>query len=93
MTNIQNTLNERGNRYGEFIDNARVAQEIKRAMRRGQLYDQLAPDQMEALDQIAAKISRIVSGDPTYDDNWRDISGYSTLVLDRMSTAGENLEY
>jgi len=41
-------------------------------------------DQDEALDMIAHKIGRIVNGDPDYEDSWRDIAGYATLVADRL---------
>lgn len=78
---IDDTLAERGARYGQFIDNATTAQRIKTIMRATHRWDDLEPDMCEALDQIACKISRILSGDPTYADNWRDISGYATLIL------------
>lgn len=35
--------------------------------------------QMEALDLMATKQSRIVSGDPTFADHWDDIAGYARL--------------
>lgn len=47
-------------------------------------WSRLAPDQAQALDTIADKIARILNGDPNYDDNWRDIAGYATLVLKRL---------
>ena len=34
---------------------------------------------------IQHKIGRILNGDPNYDDNWRDICGYSQLVLDELN--------
>ena len=36
---------------------------------------------LESLELIANKLARILNGDPMYDDSWRDISGYCTLVL------------
>ncbi len=77
---IDSTLKERGSRYGEYKDNARVAQEIKRAMKSGTNSDDLRDIQREALEVIAAKIARIVNGDPDYIDNWHDIAGYARLV-------------
>lgn len=38
----------------------------------------------EALDQIAHKISRILTGDPTHADHWRDIAGYATIIADDL---------
>ncbi len=77
---IDSTLKERGSRYGEYKDNARVAQEIKRVMKSGTNSGDLRDIQREALEVIAAKIARIVNGDPDYIDNWHDIAGYARLV-------------
>ena len=35
---------------------------------------------LQALDLIATKLARIITGDPDYSDNWHDIAGYATLV-------------
>lgn len=45
----------------------------------------LKPDQRECLEMIAHKIGRILNGDPHYEDSWRDIAGYATLVADRLA--------
>ena len=37
-----------------------------------------------ALDMIAVKLGRILAGDPNYVDNWRDIAGYATKVLEQL---------
>lgn len=47
-------------------------------------YTSMHADQMEALEMIAHKIARILNGDPDYEDSWRDIAGYATLVADRL---------
>jgi len=75
---IENLLEERGERYGRFVDNARVAQAIRRVI----LHDSQPDVVREALTQIAGKLSRIACGDPYYPDNWKDIAGYATLVVD-----------
>jgi hypothetical protein len=80
LTGIDKTLSERGGRYGEFPDNGRVAQELKRVMKSGRNADILRDFQREALEVIASKIARIVNGDPDYIDNWHDIIGYAKLV-------------
>jgi hypothetical protein len=81
---IDDTLAARGERYGRFIDNAATAQRLKTIMRATRKWDDLPPDMREALDQIACKISRLLTGDPYYADNWRDISGYATLILQEL---------
>lgn len=78
-------LDAREARYGGFKNNSKVAQIIKAAMKAGNGWDKLLPTQQEALDQIASKISRIVSGgDTSYADSWRDISGYAELVVKEL---------
>lgn len=80
-------LIERGNRYGSFIDNAKTTHFFKEEMRRSKSWNLMYADQREALDMIAHKISRILNGDPNYDDSWVDIAGYATLVADRLKNA------
>lgn len=86
-TDINQILAERGARYGTFKNHAAIAQELKRALYRHM--DQVSKvepdaDQLEALEMICHKLARIVNGDPDYSDSWRDISGYASLVADRL---------
>ena len=83
--NIAHTLEERGKRYGDFEHHARIAQRIQDAMRCADGWENLAPDQKQALTVIADKIARMLNGDPSYIDNWHDIVGYATLVESRMN--------
>ena len=93
---IENTLAERGNRYGDFTDHADLAQGIQFRMQKFCLKadndvgfiepwkDRLNNVQRQALTVISDKIARILSGDPNYADNWHDIQGYAKLVEDRL---------
>lgn len=81
---IENTLQERGHRYGDFSDHARICQKIKQAMLTGN-WERLSDIQKQSLEVISDKIARILSGDPSYADNWHDIQGYAKLVEDRLS--------
>ena len=85
MNNIDATLAERGQRYGEFDAHADITQNIKAAMASGQNWLSLENDMKEALEMVAHKISRILAGDPRYDDSWVDIAGYATRVADRLT--------
>lgn len=78
--NIDNTLEERGNRYGDFAGHARITQSIKLAMRDSPNWETLSDDKKEALEMVAHKIGRILNGDPYYADSWHDIIGYTRLV-------------
>lgn len=82
---IESTLVERGKRYGEFPDHARISQSLKLVMRQGGRWPDLAEDQREALEMVAHKIGRILNGDPDYHDSWHDIVGYAKLVADRLA--------
>lgn len=82
--NIQDTLNERGSRYGDFSVHARIAQALQDDMRCTEGWQRLNDSQRQALTVIADKIARILSGDPNYADNWHDIQGYARLVEERL---------
>lgn len=85
MTNlIDQTLAERGSRYGCFTIHARITQDVKSAMANSPNWPRLAPDQREALEMVAHKIGRILNGDPDYLDSWVDIEGYVALVRKRL---------
>lgn len=83
---INETLAERGARYGLFKDHAEISQSLKSTIRHymGKKWDEMHDDQREALEMICHKIARIVNGDPNYSDSWVDIAGYSKLVADRI---------
>lgn len=83
-SNIQDTLAERGSRYGKFAEHANITQRIKYIMQYTQNWNDLQEDQKEALEMVAHKIGRILNGDPNYDDSWVDIAGYVTLVANRL---------
>ncbi len=88
MSNVEKTLAERGSRYGDFSDHAAICQKIKRVMMHSPGWNDLNDVQRQALDVIADKIARILSGDPNYADNWHDIQGYAKLVEDRLPKFG-----
>lgn len=82
---IDNTVTQRGERYGLFADGAVIMQDLKTVMRATPGWERLTPNQREALEMIQHKIGRVLNGDPTYDDNWRDIAGYATLILNELN--------
>lgn len=78
--NVEEILKERGSRYGSFDDNAANAQAIKNAMRHAVDWDSKPVWVREGLDLIATKISRLLTGDASYEDNYADIQGYAKLM-------------
>lgn len=81
---VEDTLKERGSRYGSFKTHAEFAENINLVYESSDNWKIMKPDAKESLRIIANKIGRILNGDPEYDDNWRDIAGYATLVLKRI---------
>ena len=78
---VKKILDEREKTYGQYYMVSKISQDVKKVIRNSPNYP-LMPDYMkESLDLIANKLARILNGDPLYDDSWRDISGYCTLVL------------
>ena len=86
MSDLGETLKDRGGKYGPFMGHARVVQNLKMVVRHAldEREKTLADDQSESLDMILHKIGRIVNGDPDYADSWVDIAGYAKLVADRL---------
>lgn len=87
---VNNTLEQRGSRYGRFADHARIAQSIQDTMRAAPRWEELDHDMKQALSVIADKIARILNGDPYYTDNWHDIQGYAKLIEDRIEMIPSN---
>jgi hypothetical protein len=75
-------LNARGTTHGSFADNARNGQRLREYFRNQPAWEAMPEIQREALDMIATKLSRILSGQSTFDDHWKDIAGYATLVAE-----------
>lgn len=81
---LDKTLDQRGQSYGDFKTHAAIAQGMKRSMELGKSYHLLDDDMKESLEMVCHKIGRIVNGDPRYKDSWHDIIGYVALVEKRL---------
>lgn len=72
-------LEERQKTHGDFGANARISQHLKAVFECDGCYENLIPIHREALDMIALKLSRILSGQANFKDHWDDIAGYAKL--------------
>lgn len=81
---IQKILCQRAETHGKFHENSKLSQAIKREIRNSPKWGVLTASQKEALDMIAHKIGRILSGNPDHVDHWADIAGYATLVQNAL---------
>ena len=86
------TLAERGARYGDFTDHARICDALiaiaegnSPALKALTSWGDMKPFQRQALRVIMNKLARILNGDPDYIDNWHDLCGYAKLVEDRLT--------
>jgi hypothetical protein len=86
MSEINETLQQRGTRYGDFGGHAKITQGLKRVMQESPNWGKLSDDKKEALEMVAHKIGRILNGDPEYHDSWHDIIGYTKLVEQALNT-------
>jgi hypothetical protein len=84
MSTIDNTLEERGTRYGAFVGHAQITQDLKAVMHASPKWAELTADQKEALEMVQHKIGRVLNGDVNYIDSWTDIIGYTRLVEKRL---------
>lgn len=85
MTNTSDLISERAATHGDYGDNARVAQVIKRILQSEGNWLRLTDVQKESLDLIATKIGRIMSGNPHAQDHWDDIAGYAKLAANEIA--------
>lgn len=73
-------LNEREKTHGQYATTAAMSQKLKTTMMLSKNWNRLTEPQAEAIEMIAAKLARILSGDPNFRDHWDDIAGYAQLA-------------
>lgn len=74
---VEVTLAERQNQYGDFSDVAHLSQGLQSLLSVGSFSDV----QQEAMQMICSKLARLACGDADHVDSWHDIAGYATLVV------------
>jgi uncharacterized heparinase superfamily protein len=80
LTSIDELLAIHHKVNGEFSYAAEVAQYLKTLMHGSLNWERLTPVQREALEQLATRLARILSGDPDDKKNYVDIQIYARLV-------------
>lgn len=78
-SNPEALTSERHNQHGDWLAQSKMGFRLKEMMRKSKNWSTLEAHQAEALDMIATKMSRILTGDPAHEDHWDDISGYAYL--------------
>lgn len=85
MDDIEATLQQRHETYGDYATQARIAQQLKGIMHDTRNWESMTYAQRESLDMVAMKISRILNGDPDHIDSWHDIVGYAKLAENQLN--------
>ena len=84
---VEQTLEERGSRYGTAEDNANLTVKLYETVAEGKTYHVWTPMHKLMTQMILHKISRMANGDPNYLDNVHDIVGYAKLLEDYIRKA------
>lgn len=89
---IRDILAQRGQTHGHYPNHAAITQHMKDWFRAQHNWAALSNAQKETLDMIAHKIGRVLAGDPTHVDHYKDISGYAELCVQELesNTAAAN---
>ncbi len=82
---VEDVLNDRETRYGDFGLLARTIQSFKSVYRAAPSWNMLTSTQREVLEMDLIKTCRILYGDPMHMDNWIDKAGYSTLAVEEFA--------
>ena len=86
-------LDERETTHGPFMATAAKAQQLKDAMQGGKNWGELDDIQREALQMIASKIARILSGNHDEIDHWRDVAGYANLAVRELKRINDYISF
>jgi hypothetical protein len=82
MTTPDPTIPNRDHQHGGIEAVGDISQSLKQAMRRSLNWEKLTRGEREALDMLAHKVARILSGaDPHDPQHWEDVAGYPMAVL------------
>ena len=81
---IQEVLRAKGQHYGDFLNHARITQNIKRALVDSKNWEELPDAMKESLEMVAHKIGRLLNGNPLYKDSWIDMIGYLQLIVNDL---------
>lgn len=85
MSEINKTLESRGENYGSFNTQAEISQSLKEIAESSRGWSNMEDFQKEGMQMILHKIARIVNGNPYHADSWHDIAGYAILVENELN--------
>jgi hypothetical protein len=77
----------RAKTHGDYNQMSALSQALKTRIRAESR--SLTAQQQESIEMICVKIARIVCGDASEVDHWRDIAGYAELIFKKKRASGE----
>lgn len=86
---IEALIAERGNTHGVYSNTARYIQQLKQVIalacyeRNQRKQPALTFQERESLEMIMHKAGRILSGDASFADHWKDIEGYAKIAIQK----------
>jgi hypothetical protein len=81
-SSIDTTIPNRDHQHGGIDAVGEISQNLKQGMRRSLNWGKLTSGEREALDMLAHKVARILSGaDPHDPEHWEDLAGYPMAVI------------
>ena len=86
---MNKVLLDRRKIYGDFNELATISQQIKDMYYLNNAKE-LDPVINEGIEMIIHKLARIINGGSRYIDNYRDIIGYTNLIIDRLENGELN---
>jgi len=88
---LQSTLAERHGTHGDFTDNSQVTEDIMDTLRKSPQWNSMPAFSKTAIYMIVHKIARIVCGNFSFDDHWKDIQGYAKISEDRFNAQPKDI--
>lgn len=93
-SDVNAILAARKTTHGEYMDNGRTMQGLKRVLRESPGWENLPDIVKETLDMWCLKMGRIANGNPFVHEHYNDTSGYGELVVQRtVDKVGFKPEY
>jgi hypothetical protein len=77
-------LNSRVESHGDFSRVAHTYQRLKTAVSSSENFSTLEPTKKTAIEMILYKIARVLNGNPSEPEHWKDIAGYSNLAEEHL---------
>jgi len=80
--NLSSMLEHRKRTHGPWKEYAATAQSLRLICLKGEI--KMEDSEAEGLNQILGKIARIITGNSSEPDHWRDIQGYAERVFENL---------